>query len=80
MIPKIISLLEGVAEGKLDPDQALIEWGDVDQDQDQLITSSWHELSHFAVDGDIREKSKKYEIYQKKLLKDFAKEILEKYS
>lgn len=80
-IEKIISLLEGVAEGKLDPDQALIEWGDVDKDKDnKLIASSWHELSHYAVDSDIREKDKEYEINRQKVLKNYAKRILEKYS
>jgi hypothetical protein len=76
MIPKrienIIFLLIQVAEGKLDPDQALIEWGDVDKEQDKLIANSWHELTHFANDDDTREKDKEYEIYQQKLLKGFA--------
>lgn len=79
-IKAIISLLEGVAEGDIDPDQALIEWGDVDKEQDELIASGWHELTHFAVDDDIREKSEKYDSYQRQLLKDYAKKILEKYS
>ncbi|GJL80146.1 MAG: hypothetical protein NPINA01_31350 [Nitrospinaceae bacterium] len=79
-IEKIVSLLKKVAEGKLDPDQALIEWGDVDQEQDELIASSWHELTHFADDDDIREKDKEYEVYQQNLLKDYAKRIFEKYS
>jgi hypothetical protein len=79
-IKAIVLLLEGVAEGDIDPDQALRDWGDVDQDQDQLFASAWHELIHFVDDDDIREKDEEYDSYQRQLLKDYAKRILEKYS
>jgi len=83
MIPEkiktIVSLLEGVAEGSIDSDQALRDWGDVDKEP-ELIASAWHELSHFDTDKDIREKDKEYEINRQKVLKVYAKRILEKYS
>ena len=79
-INKIIFLLKAVAEGSLESEEALKQWGNIDEEQDELIAYSWHELTHFDADDDIRKKDIGYDSYQRQLLKDYAKKILEKYS
>ncbi|MDI6784512.1 MAG: hypothetical protein QME64_10515 [bacterium] len=78
-IRTIISLLKMVADGELDPDLALERWPDIDKETDKLIAASWHDLSHFANDTDIRKKDKEYDIMQRNLLRKNASEIHQKY-
>ena len=79
-IKNIIDILNKVAAGAISGKDGLIQWPDIDSEEDSLIASSWHDLSHFATDGDIREKDKEYAEYQRGLLKTRAEEIGEKYS
>ena len=78
-IKNIIEILNNVAEGIISGKDGLIKWPDIDSEEDSLIATSWHDLSHYATDGDIREKDKDYADYQRGLLKTRAKEIGEKY-
>lgn len=75
-----IRLLEMVLEGKVDPVTALDQWPDIDTEQDDLIEASWHDLSHYANDDDIRSKDVEYDKQQKKVLADKAEKIRKKYS
>ena len=72
------ALLERVARGELDASVALSEWPQ-DAEADELLDASWHDLSHFAVDIDIRKKDPRYEAHQVSLLLDRAKQIRERY-
>lgn len=78
-IKNIIDILNKIAEGVISGKDGLIQWPDIDSEEDSLITASWHDLSHYATDGNIREKDKEYAEYQRDLLKARAKEISEKY-
>ena len=73
-------LLEMVLAGEIDPAAALKQWPDIDSEQDDLIEASWHDLSHYANDDDIRSKDPEYEKQQKQLLADKANKIKKKYS
>jgi len=75
-----IRLLEMVLAGKADPVTALDQWPDIDAEQDELIEASWHDLSHYANDDDIRSKDPEYDQQQKKILADKAEKIRKKYS
>lgn len=78
-IKKIIEILNKVAEGVISAKKGLIQWPDIDSEEDSLITASWHDLSHFDIESDIREKHKEYAEYQRDLLKARANEIGSKY-
>ena len=78
-IAKIVSLLEGVADSTLDASAALEQWTDIDSETDNLLAASWHDLTHFAADKDIRDRDPGYAAYQKDLLLDRVKKIKEKY-
>lgn len=78
-IAKVVSLLESVAANTLDASAALAQWPDVDKETDSFIVASWHDLTHFATDQDIRDKDSGYAAYQKELLLNRAKIIKEKY-
>lgn len=71
----IISLLENVAAGALDANTALEKWPDIDVENNDLIAASWHDLTHYAADADIRKKDPAYAEYQTSLLLDRAKQI-----
>jgi hypothetical protein len=71
-------LLERVARGEMEPSAALKEWPG-NPEADALLDASWHDLSHFAIDADIRAKDPQYARYQVSLLLKRAKEIREKY-
>ena len=75
----VVSLLEKVANYKLEPQKALLQWPDIDEESDELIESSWHYLSHFENDSDIREKDPSYAAYQINQLLDKAKLLKSKY-
>ena len=72
------ALLEQVASGELDASVALSEWPQ-DAEGDELLNASWHDLSHFAVDIDIRMKDPRYEAHQLSLLLGRAKQIRERH-
>lgn len=78
-IEKILNILNGVANNSMDPVQGLKDWPDIDTESDDLIAASWHDLSHFANDEDIRQKDKKYESLLKENLIKRYKEINKKF-
>jgi hypothetical protein len=71
-------LLERVANGQMEASAALKDWPE-NAESDALVDASWHDLSHFAVDVDIRTKDPRYATYQVSLLLKRAKQIREKY-
>jgi hypothetical protein len=74
-----IGLLQRVASGGMNADVALATWPEIDSEDDPLLTASWHDLSHFAADTDIRGRDASYAAYQRELLLRRATEIKEKY-
>jgi len=76
----VTRLLEMVAMGELKSSVALDRWPDIDSETDDLIASSWHELTHFDADQDIRDRDKEYSEYQRNLLMECVRKIREKYS
>lgn len=72
------ALLEQVANGERSAVSALEEWPQ-DIGADPLLDASWHDLSHFANDSDIRTKDLKYATYQKSRLLTRAQQVREKY-
>jgi hypothetical protein len=75
-----IGLLQRVASGDMNADVALATWPEIDSDDDPLLTASWHDLSHFAADADIRDRDPSYAVHQCELLLRRATEIKEKYT
>jgi hypothetical protein len=75
----ILHLLDEVIADRKNPSEALKEWPDPNSTEDKLLASSWHDLSHYAVDVDIRTKDVNYDYYMKGLLRKNAGEIREKY-
>jgi hypothetical protein len=73
-----VGLLERVARGELEASTALSEWP-LDAESDELLSASWHDLSHFAADLDIRMKDPRYRIYQASLLLKRVEQIKKKY-
>lgn len=71
----IADLLEKVATGKITGEEALQLWPSVETETDQLLRFAWHDLSHYAVDFDIRAKDPRYAAYQNQLLSDRAHAI-----
>jgi hypothetical protein len=71
-------LLERVANGDMEAALALKEWPE-NAESETLLDASWHDLSHFAVDLDIRTKDPRYATYQASLLLKRANQIREKY-
>ncbi len=78
-IKNIINLLERVSSEEIAPEQALKQWPDIEAEIDELVAASWHELTHFQNDSDIREKDVTYDEYMKASLLNFAKRLKEKY-
>ena len=72
------NLLERVARGELKAPAALIEWPHR-AESDELLNASWHDLSHFAVDLDIRQKDPRYKAYQFTRLLERVQQIKAKY-
>ncbi len=71
-------LLERVAKGNTEASAALEKWPE-NAESDTLLDASRHDLSHFAVDVDIRTKDPRYATYQVSQLLKRAKQIREKY-
>jgi hypothetical protein len=75
-----VILLQRVLARDLEPDAALREWPDIDTESDELLAASWHDLSHYAADEDIRAKDLRYANFQTELLKRRIEEIKQKFS
>jgi len=73
-----VALLGDVVNDRLDATEALKAWPEVTQ-EDPLLQLAWHDLSHFAVDADIRARDPKYAEYQRDLLTNRIGEIRESY-
>lgn len=71
----IASLLEAVASGELSAQTALARWPVPDGLRDELVADSWGALSHFANDGDIRERDSSYASHQHDQLRSYAKAL-----
>jgi hypothetical protein len=71
-------LLELVANGEMNADDALSQWPFVDK-QEPLFDASWHDLSHFAADADVRQRDHRYAEYQRGLLLKRAQQIRSTY-
>lgn len=78
-IKRILYLLEAVAGEKLKPEAGLAQWPEIDSETDELLSASWHDLSHYANDDHIRSKDEEYAAYQRNLLLERASEIRAKY-
>ncbi len=59
-LKKMISLLEGVLDGSVNPDDAVGAWP-YRPSQDELAARALHMLEHYASDVDIHEKEPGYE-------------------
>lgn len=79
-IAKIVTLLEHVVGNKIDPSVALRQWPDIEIETDRLLMASWHDLSHFAADQDIRDKDPGYATYQRDLLLERIQQIKAAYN
>jgi hypothetical protein len=55
-----VLLLECVLSRELTSIVALHEWPDIDSERDELLSASWHDLSHYAADLDIRARDPRY--------------------
>jgi hypothetical protein len=73
-----IALLERALASGDEASEALAQWPDVTE-KDPLLQASWHDLSHFVVDSDIRSRDPKYAEYQRRLLAGRINEIKEAY-
>lgn len=74
-----VRLLRLVLAGEMDALRALDEWPQSHHREDTL-DGAWHDLSHFAADGDIRSKDARYAQYQTELLRSRIAEIERVYS
>ena len=74
-----VELLERVLSGEIGPAIALQEWPEIDAETDDLLAASWHDLSHFSADEDIRRKDRGYAEYQAQLLARRVQEIRTKF-
>jgi hypothetical protein len=72
----LASLLEAVANGSLEPEAALAEWGDPGPERnDRTLSGAWHVLSHYADDGDIRLADEGYARHAQEVLRRQATKI-----
>jgi hypothetical protein len=71
----LAACLELVADGQLDPADALERCGSPDGYADPLLARAWHCLSHFANDTDIRRGDSDYARQQMAHLREYAKAI-----
>lgn len=74
----VTRLLELVVAGEIEPAQALARWPQT-ADGEPAFGTAWHDLAHFAADGDIRKKDEQYADYQVGLLKKRIAEVREAY-
>jgi hypothetical protein len=74
-IERIFGLLVDAANGKLDPDAALLAWPNNGDQEDSVLAEARHTLSHFANDWDIRQKDRAYDELMRAKLFQYAREI-----
>ncbi len=77
---KVIKILEQVAFKQLDPTLALKDWPDIDLETDDLIATSWHDLSHYENDIDIRQNEPRFDAKMREGLRNQAEKIRKKYN
>lgn len=70
-------ILARVLSGESAPCLALYEWPDIDSEDNALLIAAWHDLTHFAVDEDIRRDDRRYADYQRDVLMRRVREIKE---
>ena len=73
----VINLLTLVADGALDPQTALEQWGDVELETDVVAARAWHELSHLANDSDLAACDAKYVAHMRNVLRGYARQLAE---
>jgi hypothetical protein len=73
-----VALLEDVVNDRQGATDALAAWPEGTQ-EDPHLALAWHDVSHFAVDADIRERDPKYAEYQRDLLTKRIRAIRESY-
>jgi len=72
----IIGLLSKVADDDLPPGEALAQWPNIDDpNDDKLMRQAWHSLYHYDTDEDIRAKEPDYEGGLKQGLRDILKQL-----
>ena len=59
-LKQIVALLEAVVQGSLDPHAAITRWPQIDHETNELIKNVWHQLYHYFIDTDIREREPEY--------------------
>ena len=74
-----VLLLERVLSREVTPIVALHEWPDIDSESDELLSASWHDLSHYSADADIRRRDPGYAMYQAGVLARRVEEIKRKF-
>lgn len=74
-----VELLERGLSGETGPAAALQEWPEIDAKSDDLLAVSWHDLSHFSADEDIRRKNPDYAECQAQLLARRVRKIRTKF-
>lgn len=75
----VLGLLKKVMSGEVSPELALEQWPSIDTEEDDLLAATWHDLSHFAADQDIRARDLAYADCQTQLLKRRVREIRQKF-
>jgi hypothetical protein len=72
-----VEILARVLSGEAAAYLALDEWPNIDSEDNALLIAAWHDLTHFAVDEDIRRDDRCYADYQRDLLMRRVREIKE---
>lgn len=71
----LATLLEAVANGSMSGEEALVQWGDLEDGADELLARSWHELHHVANDIDLRAQDREYDAHLRAVLRDYASQL-----
>jgi hypothetical protein len=74
----VVALLESVARAQMEASAALAKWPPRTE-SDNLLDASWHDLSHFASDDDVRQSDPRYRAYQVSLLLSRVQQIKAKF-
>ncbi|EEF62122.1 hypothetical protein [Pedosphaera parvula] len=72
---QIVKLLEQVVTNEITAKRAIDSWPNIDEEQDALIKSAWHELYHFYTDEDIRKKDAAYDQERREVISKFVQRI-----
>ena len=68
-------LVEGFLENRIQAEDAISQWPDIDNERNSLIRELWHRLTHFIDDADIRRDDSDYETGQR----SHIRRLLEKF-